>query len=262
MFVDSHCHLDWHSLRDETDDIVRRAAHNKIGRFLTIAIDEESIKRSTALAARYDEVFCSVGVHPLSVAHHAPFDENFLLNAARAPKVIALGETGLDYLKGSDNKSQQREAFMAHVGASRQSGLPIIIHMRNAEQDLIALLRDEYEQDENGRSGILHCFDGSADLLDCALPRGFYVSLSGLVTFKRRDDLRVLVKEHIPLNRLLLETDAPFLAPQPHRGKRNEPAFLLHTARTVAEVKNMELDELACLTSANFDRLFALSHDS
>ena len=184
-----------------------------------------------------------------------------MLNAARAPKVIALGETGLDYLKGSDSKSQQREAFMTHIEASRQSGLPIIIHMRNAEDDLIALLRDEYEQNESERSGILHCFDGSADLLDCALPRGFYVSLSGLVTFNQRDDLRALVKEHIPLNRLLLETDSPFLAPQPHRGKRNEPAFLLHTARTVAEVKNMELDELARVTSSNFDHLFALSHD-
>lgn len=262
MFVDSHCHLDWHSLRDETDDIVQRAAHNKIGRLLTIAIDEESIKRCTALAARYDGIFCSVGVHPLSVANHAPFDEKFLLQWAGAPKVIALGETGLDYCKGSDSKSQQRTAFMAHIEASRQSGLPIIIHMRDAEEDLIALLRDEYKQDENGRSGILHCFDGSADLLECALRRGFYVSLSGLVTFNKRDDLRALVKEHIPLNRLLLETDSPFLAPQPHRGKRNEPAFLLDTARTVASVKNVQLDELARVTSSNFDHLFALSHAS
>jgi TatD DNase family protein len=251
MLVDSHCHLDYKPLADDLDVMLSRAREAGVGAVLTIGT---SISGSTALPAlveRHGNIWCTAGIHPHEAAKDAD-GVSALTRLARHPKVVGLGETGLDYYYDNSPRAAQMAAFQAHVRIAAETGLPLVIHTRDAEPDTAAVLRDAAE---NGVTGVLHCFSSSRRLAETGLELGFYVSISGIVTFKNAEDLRQTVRA-IPLDRLLVETDAPYLAPAPHRGRPNEPALLVHTARKVAELKGLELPALARATTDNFFRLF------
>lgn len=256
--TDSHCHLDWSSLRDDTQALLARAHKAGIKRFLTIAIDDESYARARTLAHKYESIYCSCGIHPLSVTQYETITTEWLIEQSKlSPRVIALGETGLDYFKGAQSQKEQRQSFIAHINASKKMKLPLIIHMRACEDDMMRILKDHYDKGDE-QSGILHCFDGSADLAQEGMARGFYLGYGGMITFRQKQEARDILRQLVPLDSLLLETDAPFLAPAPHRGKLNEPSFLIHTAQKIAEIKNVSTQALAQVTDDNFNNLFKL----
>ncbi|MFD1623108.1 TatD family hydrolase [Azospirillum griseum] len=254
MLVDSHCHLDFPDFADELDAVVERARAAGVGRMVTICTYLTRFDRILAVAERYDDILCTVGVHPHQAAEE--FDVttvNALVERARHPKVIGLGETGLDYFYDKSPREQQQECFRRHIRASLDTGLPLIIHTRDADDDTMRIVKEE----TGGQrvKGLLHCFSSGRALAEEALEYGFTLSLSGIVTFKKSEDLRAIVAD-VPLDRILVETDAPYLAPIPFRGKRNEPAFVAHTAACVAAIKGVSAEELARITTANFFRLF------
>ncbi|AWK88002.1 TatD family hydrolase [Azospirillum thermophilum] len=254
MLVDSHCHLDFPDFAEELDAVVDRARQAGIGRMVTICTHLSRFERVAAVAERFDDVYCSLGVHP-----HQAAEEDALLTVERLvelsahPKVVGLGETGLDYFYDKSPRDVQQDCFRRHIRAALETGLPLIIHTRDADDDTMRIVREEAA----GRpvTGLLHCFSSGRQLAEEALDFGFHLSLSGIVTFKKSDDLRAIVKD-VPLDRILVETDAPYLAPVPHRGRRNEPAFTALTAACVAEVKGVDPTELARRTTDNFFRLF------
>lgn len=254
MLVDSHCHLDFPDFAEELDAVVDRARQAGVGRMVTICTYLTRFDRILAVAERYDDVLCSLGVHPHQAAEE--FDGvtvERLVALSKHPKVIGLGETGLDYFYDKSPRDVQRECFRRHIRAAAETGLPLIIHTRDADDDTMRIVREEAA----GRpvKGLLHCFSSGRQLAEDALDFGFTLSLSGIVTFKKSEELRAIVKD-VPLDRILVETDAPYLAPVPFRGKRNEPAFVAHTAACVAELKGVDAVELARVTTANFFRLF------
>ncbi len=254
MLVDSHCHLDFPDFADELDSVVERARAAGVGRMVTICTYLTRFDRILAVAERYDDILCTVGVHPHQAAEE--FDVttvDALVERARHPKVIGLGETGLDYFYDKSPREQQQECFRRHIRASLDTGLPLIIHTRDADDDTMRIVKEE----TGGQrvKGLLHCFSSGRALAEEALEYGFTLSLSGIVTFKKSEDLRAIVAD-VPLDRILVETDAPYLAPIPFRGKRNEPAFVAHTAACVAAIKGVSAEELARITTANFFRLF------
>lgn len=254
MLVDSHCHLDFPDFADELDAVVERARAAGVGRMVTICTYLTRFDRILAVAERYDDILCTVGVHPHQAAEE--FDVttvDALVERARHPKVIGLGETGLDYFYDKSPREQQQECFRRHIRASLDTGLPLIIHTRDADDDTMRIVKEE----TGGQrvKGLLHCFSSGRALAEEALEYGFTLSLSGIVTFKKSEDLRAIVAD-VPLDRILVETDAPYLAPIPFRGKRNEPAFVAHTAACVAAIKGVSAEELARITTANFFRLF------
>ena len=254
MFVDSHCHLDFPDFGGELDAVVDRARSAGVGAMLTIGTRLKAFDGVRAIAERYNDIWCSVGVHPHEAAAEPLGEATALVEKVSHPRVIGIGEAGLDYFYEHSAREDQLRNFRAHIEASRQTGLPLIVHARDADDDLCQVLREE-----TGRGrfpGLIHCFSSTAKLAETALDIGFYISISGIVTFKKADELRSIVAD-IPLERLLVETDAPYLAPMPHRGKRNEPAFVRNTAEIVARLKNVELAELADVTTANFFTLFA-----
>ncbi len=253
MLVDSHCHLEFPDLASEIDAVMVRAETAGVGVCVSISTKLQTFARVRDMAARFDSVWCSVGVHPHEAAAEPLSDAAPLLERASDPKVVGIGETGLDYFYEHSPRAEQAANFCAHITAARQTGLPLIVHTRDAEADTIAILREEMAK--GAFTGVLHCFTGSKMLAEVALELGFYISVSGIVTFKRAEALRAVLKD-VPLNRLLVETDAPYLAPIPHRGKRNEPAFVAHTAAALAELKGVRTDELARATTDNFFRLF------
>ncbi len=253
-FVDSHCHLDFPDFADEIDDVIARAKAAGIGRMLTIATRLDTFPRVLALAEKHRGIACSVGIHPHEAEAAGAIDPDRLVALTRHPKVVAIGETGLDYFYDKSPRDRQGAVFAAHIAAASASGLPIIVHSREAEADTIELLRAGARAGD--LTGVIHCFTATRRLAEAALDLGFYISFSGIVTFKNAQDLRDIAAE-IPLDRLLVETDAPYLAPVPMRGKRNEPAYLIHTARAIAELRGLDPADLAAATSANFDRLFA-----
>jgi TatD DNase family protein len=229
-----------------------RAREAGVGAVLTIGTSISGSERLPGLVERHENIWCTAGIHP----HEAAKDGagvSELARLARHPKVIGLGETGLDYYYDNSPREAQLEAFRAHVRIAAETGLPLVVHTRDAEPDTAAVLK---EAAGNGVTGVLHCFSSSRQLADTGLELGFYISISGIVTFKNAEELRQTVRA-IPLDRLLVETDAPYLAPAPHRGRPNEPALLVHTARKVAELKELELPALARATTDNFFRLFA-----
>ncbi|MGB8274560.1 MAG: TatD family hydrolase [Alphaproteobacteria bacterium] len=254
MLVDSHCHLDFPDFAPERDQVVARARAAGVGTMLTISTKLSTFAAVRGVAESYDDVFCTVGVHP----HEADREGDAagteaLIRLCDHPKVVGVGETGLDYYYGLSRRESQQASFTAHLRAARESGLPVVVHTRDAEADTLSILRGECK--EGGISGVLHCFTGTQGLAAAALELGFYVSFSGIVTFKNADELREVAKS-VPLDRLLVETDAPYLAPVPMRGKRNEPAFVAHTATFLAGLRGMPTDELATATTENFFRLF------
>ena len=206
------------------------------------------------IAERFDSIYCSVGVHPHEVAEEGRVSAEQLMEHTDDPKVIGIGETGLDYHYEYSPQEDQRRSFRSHIAAARETGLPLIVHSREAEDDTAKILRDEMEQ--GAFQGVMHCFSSRAPLARAAIELGLYISISGIVTFKNADDLRAIVAD-IPLDRLLVETDAPYLAPVPKRGRRNEPAFVRHTAEKVAEIKNISFEDLARISSDNFFTLFS-----
>ena len=254
MLVDSHCHLDFPEYAGKLDEVVARARAAGVGACVTIGTELARFPGVRAVAERFDDVWCSVGIHPHEAEKELLSDAELLLAETGHPKVVGIGETGLDYFYEHSPREKQVANFRAHIAAARQSGLPVIVHTRDADDDTIKVLEEETAK--GAFTGLIHCFTGTQRLADAALKLGLSISISGIATFKNSVALREVIKT-VPLERLLVETDAPFLAPVPNRGKTNEPAFVVHTARLVAELKGISEEELARVTSDNFFCLFA-----
>ena len=254
MLIDSHCHLDFDAFGPELDAVVDRARRAGVRGLLTICTRLTEFERVRAIAERFDDVWCSVGIHPHEAASEPETDASRLVEFTRHPKVIGIGEAGLDYYYEHSPRDRQRAVFRHHIEAARLSRLPLIVHSRDADEETVELL--EKGAAAGGLTGVLHCFSSTAFLAQRALALGFYISLSGIVTFRNAETLRDIAKT-IPSDRLLVETDAPYLAPVPHRGKRNEPAFVVHTAAFVAGLRGVDPARLAADSTANFHRLFA-----
>ena len=253
MLVDSHCHLDFPDYAGEVEGVMARARAAGVGVCLSIGTELSRFPGVRAVAEKFPDVWCSVGVHPHEAEKELLGDAAPLLAEAGHPKVAGIGETGLDYYYEHSPRQAQAANFRAHIAAGRQTKLPVIVHTRDADDDTIAILEEEMAQ--GAFTGLIHCFTGTQQLADAALRLGLYISVSGIATFKNSGALRDVIKT-VPLDRLLVETDAPFLAPMPHRGKTNEPAFVVHTARMLADLKGVSESELAAATTANFFRLF------
>lgn len=254
MLVDSHCHLDYLERDGDLEEVVARARRAGVGRMVTICTKLSEFERVRAIAARFPDVVCSVGVHPHEAGAEGVDSPDPLIERAEDPLVVGIGETGLDYFYEHSPRQAQAISFRAHVQAARQAGLPLIVHARDADDDTVAILREE-RAGGGPFPGLIHCFTAGPGLAAAALELGLYVSLAGIVTFKKAEELRRTVAE-VPLDRLLVETDSPYLAPVPHRGKRNEPANVVHTAAALAELKGVSAEELAAVTTENFFRLF------
>jgi TatD DNase family protein len=253
MLVDSHCHLDYPDLAPDLAGVLARAANAGVGAMVTIGTRLREFPRVRAIAEQHAQVFCSVGIHPHEAANENA-DAATLVEHARHPRVVGIGETGLDYFYDKSPRPQQQANFRAHIIAAHESGLPLIVHTRDAEEDTAAILKAGAGQ--GALTGVLHCFTSSRWLAEQAIELGFYVSISGIVTFRNAEALRETVRA-LPLDRLLVETDSPFLAPVPVRGRPCEPAYVTHTAAKVAELKGVSPAELAAATTANFRTLFA-----
>lgn len=255
MYVDSHCHLSFPELRARIGEIRAEMAAAQVDRALCICTTIEEFELVHGLALAHDNLWCTVGVHPDSEGVHEPALDDLLQRAAR-PRVVGIGETGLDYYRLAGRSvadmAWQRERFRVHIRAARATGLPLVVHTRSASADTLAVLQDE---GQGAVGGVFHCFTETREVARAALDLGFMVSFSGILTFRNAEDLREVARM-VPLDRLLIETDAPYLAPVPHRGKVNTPAWVPHVAQQVATLKGLALDEVARQTSANFDRLF------
>lgn len=254
MLVDSHCHLDFPDFSAERDAIVARAAEAGVSHMLTISTRVRRFDEIRAIAERYDNVFCSVGTHPHQAAEEPDVTAQDLIALSAHPKVVAIGEVGLDYHYDNSPRAAQAQGFHTHIAASRETGLPLIIHAREADDDVADIL--EAETAKGAFPFLLHCFTAGPELARRALALGGYISFSGVVTFKNSTALREIAAS-VPADRMLVETDAPFLAPIPHRGKRNEPSFVRETAKVLAETRGVSLEELAARTTDNFFTLFS-----
>ena len=253
MLVDSHCHLDFPSLQADMDGVMARAADAGIGTMVTICTRVDDFPTILGIAEAYDHVYCSVGLHPHDADQEPDLSTARLVDLAGHDKVVGIGETGLDFHYDQSPRELQATLFRRHIAAARETGLPLIVHSRAADDEMIAILRDE--ADKGAFPGVLHCFSSGPELARAALNLNFYISFSGIVTFKKADEVRAVAAE-TPLDRLLVETDAPYLAPVPHRGKDNEPAFVANTAAKLAEMRGMTPAEMAGQTTDNFFRLF------
>jgi TatD DNase family protein len=251
--IDSHCHLNYDGLVERQDEVLDNARERGVIGFLNISTRKREWGDVIAVADRNSDVWASVGVHPHEADSHPDLGAKALSDAASHPRVIAIGECGLDYYYDKSDRHAQRDRFEAHIEAARQTGLPLVVHTRDAEEDTAAILTAAVR--EGGVTGVLHCFTGSADLARKGLDLGFFVSLSGIVTFKNAADLQETAK-WLPADQMLVETDAPFLAPVPHRGQKCEPAFVADTAAFVAALRGEEPEQLAETTTANFFKLF------
>lgn len=257
--VDSHCHLNYEGLADRQDEVLAAARDRGVIAFLNISTRQSEWDDVISVAERNTDVWATVGVHPHEADAHPDLGSAALVKATSHPRVIAIGECGLDYFYDKSDRAAQRERFQAHIDAAREAGLPLVVHTREAEADTAEMLDAAVK--EGGVTGVLHCFTGTAELARKGLDLGFYVSLSGIVTFKNAQELQETAK-WLPSDRMLVETDSPFLAPVPNRGKTCEPAFVADTAAFVAQLRGEELDALADATTANFYRLFSKARPS
>ncbi len=254
MFVDSHCHLDYlERAGEDLEEIVARAGRAGVGMMVTICTKVSEFETILGIAERFPNVYCSVGIHPHEAEAEPAVSAERLIELARHPKVVGIGETGLDYFYEHSPRDAQKASFRAHIAAARETGLPLIVHTRDADEDTIAILREEY--DAAPYPGLIHCFSSSGWLAEQSVAMGFSISVSGIVTFKKADALRESVLA-VPLEYLLVETDAPYLAPVPKRGKQNEPAFVVHTAQHLADLRGLSAAEIAAATTANFLPVF------
>ncbi len=252
MIVDSHCHLDFKDFQEDLDSVLERARAAGVGRFLTIATTMSGFAGVRAVAERYADVVCSVGVHPHEVAHQPETSAADLVRLCRHPKVVGIGESGLDYHYDHSPRERQRKVFQTHVEAACEAGLPLIVHSREADADTVAILG---EGAGRGLAGVMHCFSGTPYLAEKSVELGLHISFSGILTFKTAEGLRAIARA-VPEDRLLVETDAPYLAPVPNRGRRNEPAYIVHTLEMLAALRGRTAREMADITTANFYRLF------
>ena len=253
MLVDHHCHLDFPQLHDQLDDVLARARNAGVGAMVTISTRIRQFDRLKRIVEAHPQIFCSIGTHP----HYADIELDISAEETIAisahPKVVAIGEAGLDYHYDNSPREAQAEGFRRHISVARATGLPLVIHARDADEDVAYILEDEMEAGEF--SAVLHCFTGGRKLAERGLALGLYVSFSGVITFKNSQLLRDVAAD-VPMDRLLVETDAPYLAPVPFRGKQNEPAYVAHTARALAEIKGVSEDDIAAQTTANFFSLY------
>ena len=254
MLVDSHCHLDFDNFDEDRAETIQRALDAGVGTMVTICTRLSRFEQIRDIARSHDRIWCSVGIHPHQVAEEERAETGRLVELAADPKVVGIGETGLDYFYDTSPRDDQKTSFRAHIAAARETGLPLIVHTRDADEDMAEILTEEYA---NGAyPGVLHCFASGRKLAEAALKIGFYISMSGILTFRNAEDIREIIRD-VPLDRLLVETDSPFLAPIPNRGKRNEPSFVVHTAEKASEIKGIEPGSLALATTDNFFRLFS-----
>jgi TatD DNase family protein len=271
MLIDSHCHLEFPAFGDNLDAVIARAREAGVARMVTISTTMKGLPEISAIADKYEDVYCTVGVHP----HHAAEEgervsADDIINVASGKKVVGIGETGLDYFYDHSPRDVQRANFREHIRACLATGLPLIVHSRDAEEDTIKILKEERAGAGEGAcascasrrsssfaplSGVMHCFSSKRVLAESALEMGFYISVSGMITFKKSVELRNIIKD-VPMDRLLVETDSPYLAPEPHRGKDCEPAFVAQTAKILAEIKGVSVQEISQRTTENFFRLF------
>jgi TatD DNase family protein len=251
--IDSHCHLNYEGLAERQEEVLEAARQRGVQGFLNISTRQREWNDVVGVAERNADVWATVGVHPHEADAHPDLGAKALIEAASHSRVIAIGECGLDYFYDKSARQAQRERFQAHIDAARETGLPLVVHTREAEADTAEML--EAAVREGGVTGVLHCFTGSAELARKGLDLGFYVSLSGIVTFKNAADLQEIAK-WLPADQMLVETDSPFLAPVPHRGQKCEPAFVADTAAFVAELRGVDVEQLGEATTANFFRLF------
>ena len=251
--IDTHCHLDFPELAKDRAGVLSRAGSAGVARMITISTEVEKFAAIAAIAESAEEIFCTVGTHPNHAHEEREFSADELAALAAHPKCVAIGEAGLDYHYDRAPRDLAHQVFRAHIAAARQTGLPLVIHSRDADEDMAAILTEEMAR--GPFKALLHCFTSSRALAETALALGLYISFSGVVTFKNSQDLRDIAAI-VPLDRMLVETDAPFLAPTPHRGKTNEPSYVADTARLLAGVKAIDLDVLAEVTTANALRLF------
>ncbi len=253
MLVDSHCHLDMKGLSDELDDVMARAANAGVGMVQTICTRLTEFDKILALARRRDDIYCSVGIHPHNVDSEPEATVETLVELAGDTKVIGIGETGLDYFYDHSPREAQRASLRVHAEATRETGLPLIVHTRDADDDTVQILADEVGK--GAFPGLIHCFSTSREVAEKSLELGLSISIAGIVTFNNAEALRETMRD-VPLERLLVETDAPYLAPAPMRGKRNEPAFVAHVAERMAQIKGVTTESLAQATTDNFFKLF------
>lgn len=259
MFVDSHCHLNYMGLVEQQGDVICRARAAGVSTMLTISTREREWDEIVAIADAHDDIWASIGIHPHEADKHPHVTADMLLAWAAHPRVIGIGETGLDYYYDHSDRVRQAANFRAHIAASRETGLPLIVHTRDAEADTIAIIADE--MGKGTFPCLIHCFTASGGFADTVLALGCYISISGIVTFKNARDLQETAAR-IPAERLLIETDAPFLAPVPHRGKTGEPAFVADTARFLADLRGVDAKTLAESTTANFFALFSKAKET
>lgn len=253
MLIDSHCHLDFPHFSEDLDEVVARAAAEGVERMVTICTRPRLAHATVSIAERYESVYFAAGLHPAHVGDEPIPQIEELVQIARHPKMVGIGETGLDFYRGSDTARMQEQSLQNHIEAARQTGLPLIIHARAADEALLRILTKTWK--EAPYSCVMHCFASGPTLARAALRQGFYLSMSGIATFKSGENVRDIFGE-TPVDRILLETDAPYLAPAPYRSRRNEPSFVHFTARTGAELKGLSVQEFAATTSRNFFRLF------
>ena len=251
--IDSHCHLNFPQFKDKLDEIVNRALDKGVSKMLTISTKLNEISNLEDISKAYSEVYNSVGVHPHECKNYKDLCLEDLLKYTKNPKCIGIGESGLDFYYENSPKELQIELFKIHIEAARKSFLPLIVHTRAADSETIEILQNEMKRGKF--AGLIHCFSTSRELAEKAIDLGFYISLSGIITFNKSNELRNIVKE-LPLNRLLVETDAPYLTPEPYRGKCNEPSYVVHTAKYLANIMNVDIDTVANKTTENFNKLF------
>ena len=251
MLVDSHCHIDFREYADRIPQILENMAHNQVTHALCVCVNLADFAGVLALAQAHAQLYASVGVHPDQEEKADPVVEDLVVRSQH-PKVVAIGETGLDYYRQTGDQEWQRERFRTHIRAARECGKPLIIHTRDAGEDTLRLMREERAADAGG---VMHCFTETLEFARAAMEMGFYISFSGILTFKNAHSLKDVAKA-IPLERILVETDSPYLAPVPHRGKTNEPAWVRHVAEELARLRGISLEAVAEATSGNFFRLF------
>ena len=258
MYIDSHCHINFPELAARMPDILAKMAENEVSHALCVACDLPDFPGILALAEQQDNIYASVGVHPDYEDTPEPSVDE-LIRLSNHPKIVAIGETGLDYYRLEGDLEWQRERFRTHIRASRATGKPLIIHTRAASEDTIRIMREEGAgTDAGGAGGVMHCFTESLEVAQAAMAMGFYISFSGIVTFKSAKDLQAVARA-VPLEQMLIETDSPYLAPVPHRGKMNEPGWVKHVAEYIATLKDMPLERVAQQTTDNFFKLFKIA---
>ncbi len=253
MLIDSHCHLDFDALSSDIDGVLARMSGAGVGACVTISTRIKQFDKITAIAEKHDNVYCSVGTHPHNAHEELDIEPSEIIELSKHKKCVAIGEVGLDYHYDNSPREAQREGFLRHIAAARETELPLIIHSRSADDDMIEIL-----QSEMGKGAfpfILHCFSSGKKLAEVGLELGGYLSFSGILTFKNATEIHQ-VAQSAPMDRLLVETDAPYLAPVPHRGKSNEPAYVRHTAEHLANLRNVSLEEISKITTDNFTKLF------